>query len=155
MRTALWLAFWWVGGGLYQQAEEAQQAGQYAEAAQHWRTLANAVPEQRLAFQLNEAQALLSADSVVHAEQILERIAPALSTDSLRGARAYHLLGLARTRQLNRLRDAIEPLQKALRLNPADERARHNLELVLRRLPPPPPSPPIPPPVYEVERPSP
>lgn len=118
---------------LVQRGREAYALGRYEDALQAFEAAQKERPDDaRVSF--DRADALAKLGRYPEAEALLravaDRGAPALQQQ------AHYNLGNLAAQQGDRQR-AIAAYRRALVLDPRDEDARHNLELVLRNLPPP------------------
>ncbi|MGQ0508705.1 MAG: vWA domain-containing protein [Myxococcaceae bacterium] len=114
----------------------AYEAGRYEEALKAFDEAKRALPSSA-AVEFNRGNALFRLGRHEEARAAFER---AQETDkgSLK-QKAYYNLGNTLA-QLNKAKEAIAAYRKALLMDPKDRDARHNLEVVLRKLPPPSPS---------------
>ncbi len=115
---------------LLQEGNQSFTNGAYDEAAQAYTEAQQVAPE--LAEPVyNQANTQYRQEGLAGAEQLLQE---ALQTaDSTLAQSAYYNLGNVHFNNQN-WEAAIEAYQEALRLNPADEDARHNLELAMQQL---------------------
>ena len=115
---------------LLQEGNESFADGAYDEAAQAYVEAQQVAPE--LAEPVyNQANTQYRQEGLAEAERLLQE---ALQTaDSTLAQSAYYNLGNVHFNNQN-WEGAIGAYQEALRLNPADEDARHNLELAMQQL---------------------
>ena len=129
------------GNRLYQQ-------GQFAEAEKRYREAQRRLPDQPgVHFDLGAAlhRQALEAEPGPEREALLEAAEKALrlaldAPDAKLRSSAHYNLGNTLVER-GKLPDAVGEYKKSLRLDPAREDARHNLELALRRMKEPPPQP--------------
>jgi Ca-activated chloride channel homolog len=107
------------------------QGGQYDAAEQQYRKALAADPTNETA-QYNLANALQKQKRYDEAIQVLGQLAQHTNKPNLKSA-AFYNQGVAYTKQKD-LQNSIEAYKNALRLNPADQEARENLELAFREL---------------------
>jgi len=109
--------------------------GKWDEAVQSFDAAAKKHPRDARA-QYNRGLALHKAGKNDEARQAFER-AKELDTDGKLAAKIHYNLGNVSVAQGDK-RAAVKEYRQALRANPDDALARHNLEVLLRDLPPPP-----------------
>lgn len=114
---------------------KAYGAGRYDEALQHFDEARRELPDSA-ALEFNRGNALYKLKRQDEAAEAYRRVQE-LDRGEL-AQRDYYNLGNAFA-DLKKRDEAIKAYRQALRLSPTDADARHNLEVVLRRLPPPPP----------------
>jgi tetratricopeptide (TPR) repeat protein len=118
------------GGNLYRQ-------GEYRAALEAYQAAQAAAPDDPLAY-YNAAYVLAATGQLERAEAALKQALR--HADDRLAAKAYYNLGNIYFEQRDFAR-AIQAYQSALLLNPADDDARHNLELAQRRIVLPTPTP--------------
>jgi Ca-activated chloride channel family protein len=107
------------------------QQGQFDQAEVHYRQALEYDPANEKA-RYNLANALQKQDKYEEAAKLLEGLATATKDKPLK-ASAYYNQGVAYSK-LKNLEASIESYKKSLRLNPADQEARENLEKALLEL---------------------
>ncbi len=118
---------------LKEQAEEAYQAGRYAEAAEYYNILITKWGETSDAVRLNKANALLQAEKVPEATEAYREIAEGSAGKPAR-SRALQQLGYLASNDEKKLQDAMQYFKEALKADPTNTTARHNYELAWQRL---------------------
>ena len=106
------------------------QQQQYAEAENEYRK-ALAVDGNHAKAQYNLAAALVQQDKLTDAQNIYSRLVE-LEDGAIRSS-AFYNQGVINTRQ-KKLQESIDSYKNALRINPADQEARDNLQKALQEL---------------------
>ena len=116
----------------------AYRDGKYEEALSAFEEAKRAMPD-KAAVEFDRGNALYKLDRLEDAKQAYHQAAE-LDKDGSLKPRDYYNLGNAWA-AMGDNREAISSYRRALTLDPADEEARHNLEVLLRRIPPKKPAP--------------
>lgn len=114
----------------------AYEQGRYEDALRAFDEAKKELPHSA-ALEFNRGNALYKLGRIEEAKAAYHRVIEADQTELRQ--KDYYNLGNAWAR-LGNTKEAITAYRKALTLDPRDEQARHNLEVVLRKLPPPPQS---------------
>jgi tetratricopeptide (TPR) repeat protein len=112
---------------------KAYEAGRYDEALQAFDDAKKELPSSA-ALEFNRGNALYKLGRKDEAKESYSRVAETDRSDLKE--KDYYNLGNAWA-EMGNAKEAITAYRKALTLDPKDEDARHNLEVVLRNLPPP------------------
>ena len=119
-----------------QEGNRLYHEGRYDEAHRKYLEALRAAPDSPV-IRFNDANALYQTDEFARAADAyrgaIEAADPALEDDSAMDARAWYNLGNAFFRQ-QQVEDALEAYKEALRRDPADTDAKHNLEVALQQL---------------------
>jgi tetratricopeptide (TPR) repeat protein len=121
---------------LVEKGLEAYEQGRYDEALGAFEEAKRALPN-NAAVEFDRGNALVKLGRLEEAKESYHRVQE-LDRGEL-GAKDHYNLGNVWA-GLGNTREAIAAYRKALTLDPRDEQARHNLEVLLRKLPPPPQS---------------
>jgi tetratricopeptide (TPR) repeat protein len=116
---------------LKEQARQAFRAGDYQTAAARYRVLTDSMQVQEDEVQLNLAHAYFQLNDTAAARQAYQT-ASRSANPALRSI-AHQQLGTLLNRQ-GRFEDALAQYKNALRVNPANEDARYNYELLKKKL---------------------
>jgi len=117
---------------------DAYQEGRFEDALSAFDQAQAELPDRPL-VQLNRGDALYKLGRMDEARQAYQK-AVELDRKGELGGKDYYNLGNTWA-AMDKPREAISAYRRALTLNPEDALARHNLEVLLRKLPPPPPPP--------------
>jgi len=120
---------------LVAKGREAYSAGRYDEALQAFEAAQRERPNDPV-VEFNRADALAKLGRTEEAKKAFSRVGESDRKD-LQQRAAFNLGNLHAA--ANERKEALQAYRRALRLDPSDVDARHNLEVVLRNLPPPPP----------------
>ena len=112
---------------------KAYEEGKYAQALQHFEAAKKELPSSA-AVEFNRGNALYKLGRKDEAREAYRHVAETERSD-LR-EKDYYNLGNSWA-DLGNANEAVSAYRKALTLDPQDDDARHNLEVVLRKLPPP------------------
>lgn len=116
-----------------QRGIDAYQAGKYEDALQAFEEAKKALPNSA-AVEFNRGNALFKLNRLDEAKEAYHHVA-AMDPREL-AAKDYYNLGDAWA-QMGNKKEAMTAFRKALTLDPSDNMARHNLEVLLRDVPPP------------------
>lgn len=119
------------GDGFIQQGNNYYQQGNYGQAEEQYRKALEYDPTSTTA-QFNLANTLVKLDKADEAMQAYEELAKKTKDKELQ-AKSYYNQGVLLSQQ-KKLEESIEAYKKALRLNPADNDARENLQKALLEL---------------------
>ena len=116
-----------------ERGQQAYQEGRFEDALREFEAAKKELPASA-AVEFNRGNALYKLGRRDEAKEAYRRVAEAESKDLQE--KDYYNLGNTWA-QLGNGSEAVSAYRKALTLDPQDEDARHNLEVVLRKLPPP------------------
>jgi len=116
-----------------ERGKEAYDAGQYDEALRAFDEAKKEMPN-NAAVEFNRGNALAKLGRLEEARDAFHRVGQ-MDQGDLRASDLYNLGNV--WAQLGNTQEAIASYRRALTLDPKDAQARHNLEVLLRRLPPP------------------
>ncbi len=117
---------------LVEQGMKAYEDGRYNEALKAFEAAKKQLPSSA-AVEFNRGNALYKMGRKEEAKQAYHRVAETDRADLKE--KDYYNLGNAWA-EMGNAQEAIASYRKALTLDPSDQQARHNLEVVLRKLPP-------------------
>ncbi len=117
-----------------QKGREAYNAGRYDEALSAFEEAKKERPNDP-AVEFNRGDALMKLGRYEEAKKAYQGVADANSPPALREKATYNLGNVYA--QMGDTREAMKAYRRALTLDPTDEQARHNYEVLLRNLPPP------------------
>lgn len=112
---------------------KAYEEGRYEDALRDFEQAKKELPSSA-ALDFNRGNALYKLGRQEEAKEAYRRVAETERSDLKE--KDYYNLGNAWA-ELGNAKEAVSAYRQALKLNPQDEDARHNLEVVLRKLPPP------------------
>lgn len=119
---------------LIQQGRQAYDAGRYEDALSAFEQAKKERPSDP-AVEFNRGDALMKMGRLDEAKQAFQSVADGNSRPDLREKATYNLGNLHA--QTGNTREALKAYRRALTMDPSDEQARHNYEVLLRNLPPP------------------
>jgi len=133
------LAFWVSSNPVLDKAEEAYLLKKYSVSIKLFSDAQSLYPEWKPQLKYNLATAWLMADTLDRSSEAYGSILKTLPVEA--GAKARNNLGYIAVKQ-EHPEEALEYWKAALRLDPNQEKARYNYELLKKRLKTPPPPPP-------------
>ncbi|MBJ6759248.1 tetratricopeptide repeat protein [Myxococcaceae bacterium JPH2] len=119
---------------LVQRGREAYEAGRYEDALRDFESARQERPNDP-AVEFNRADALAKLGRVAEAKEAFTQVAQSAKRPDLAEQSWYNLGNLAAS--TGDRKEALRAYRRALTLDPQDQQARHNYEVVLRNLPPP------------------
>ena len=119
---------------LVQQGRQAFEAGRYEDALSAFEQAKKERPNDP-AVEFNRGDALMKLGRYDEAQKAFQQVAEANGQPELRQKATYNLGNVHA--MTGNTREALKAYRRALTLNPADQLARHNYEVLLKNLPPP------------------
>lgn len=119
---------------LVQRGRQAYDAGRYEDALTAFEEAKKERPHDPT-VEYNRGDALMKLGRLDEAKKVFQGVADANSPPALREKATYNLGNVHA--MMGDTREAMKAYRRALTLDPSDEQARHNYEVLLRNLPPP------------------
>ncbi|WP_414640922.1 tetratricopeptide repeat protein, partial [Archangium sp.] len=119
---------------LVRQGRQAYEAGRYEDALSAFEQAKKERPNDP-AVEFNRGDALMKLGRYDEAQKAFQQVAEANNLPELRQKATYNLGNVHA--MTGNTREALKAYRRALTLNPSDEQARHNYEVLLKNLPPP------------------